>query len=146
MNTKTAQILLVEDNEGDIILLQEALGEMKILHKLEIMRDGEDALNYLFKRDIYENAITPDLIILDINIPKINGKEVLLTIKNDPFLQVIPVIILTSSSAKKDVYEAYKNHANCYVVKPHDFSQLSQTIYEIEKFWFRLTTLPSSEL
>jgi two-component system, chemotaxis family, response regulator Rcp1 len=139
---KTVNILLVEDNEGDIVLTLEAFKAGALNNEISITRDGEETLDFLYSKGVHINAERPDLILLDINIPKINGLEVLSTIKNDSNLRAIPVIILTTSSANRDVQEAYSKHANCYVVKPIDFAKFIDAVAEIESFWFTLVTTP----
>jgi len=141
-NIKLAHILLVEDNEGDILLAQEAFEECKIISKIDVVRNGQEALDFLFKKAPFETVATPDLILLDINIPIFSGHEVLKKIKTDPMLQKIPVIILTTSSNEKDIDFAYNNHCNIYIVKPIDIQEFLNAIIKIEEFWFHLTTLP----
>lgn len=136
------EILLVEDNEGDIRLTIEAFKEAKIRNQIKVVRDGEEALTYLRKQGVYENASVPDIILLDINLPKIDGKEVLSTMKNDPMLKTIPVIMLTTSSADSDVQESYENHANCYVIKPVDLNKFMEVIRSIEDYWISIVKLP----
>lgn len=138
---KEVNILLVEDNEGDIVLTIEAFEEGKIKAGINVVKNGQDALDYLFRRGDYENAEKPDLILLDINIPIINGLEVLKEIKNDPILRKIPVIILSTSSNQKDINEAYQNHANSYVIKPIELEEFLSAVLKIEEFWLQLTTL-----
>src|SRR5258706_1589818 len=111
---KEVTILLVEDNEGDIVLTLEALKEAKISNGIYVVKDGEEALQYLRKEGRFEKAETPDLVLLDINLPRLDGKEVLAEIKKDPKLMVIPVVMLTTSDSEKDIMESYHNHANCY--------------------------------
>ncbi|RYY63306.1 MAG: response regulator [Chitinophagaceae bacterium] len=136
-------ILLVEDNEGDIVLAREALQEGNLLHNLSVARDGEDALRFLRREPPHEGAATPDLVLLDINLPRIDGKEVLATIKQDPGLKVIPVVMLTTSSSEKDVHESYANHANCYITKPVDLDKFMLIVQKIEAFWLSIVKLPS---
>lgn len=140
-NKKLADILLVEDNEGDIILTVEAFEDAKFRNNLHIVRDGAEALDFLKKRDGFEDAITPDIILLDLNLPKVHGKEVLHEIKTDPSLQTIPVIILSSSEADKDVLESYELNANCYVVKPVDAVKFMDVVQRIENFWIDIVCL-----
>ena len=137
------EILLVEDNEGDIRLTIEAFKEAKIKNQIHVVRDGEEALNYLKKTGAYTDARTPDIILLDINLPKIDGKEVLQIMKNDPLLKTIPVIMLTTSSSETDVQESYSNHANCYVIKPVDLNKFMEVIRSIEEYWVSIVKLPS---
>jgi two-component system, chemotaxis family, response regulator Rcp1 len=139
---KDVHILLVEDNEGDVVLTIEALKEAKILNNIDVVRDGEEALRFLRKEERYGEALTPDIIFLDINLPKIDGTEVLSIIKNDDILKVIPVIMLTTSDAEKDVMQAYYNHANCYITKPVDIEKFMEVIQTIKSFWINIVKLP----
>ena len=135
-------ILLIEDNEGDILLTTEALLEGHILKDLHVVRDGWEALLYLEKKEKYSSAITPDLILLDINLPKMNGHEVLKNIKSNSNISHIPVIMLSTSSSRNDINECYKNRANCYIIKPVDADDFAKVISSIEKFWFSTVKLP----
>ncbi|MDO9373668.1 MAG: response regulator [Bacteroidota bacterium] len=143
MNPETIHILLVEDNEGDIWLTLEALHQAKINNNVSVVRDGEEALSFLNKQGKHLRAIAPDLILLDINLPKIDGKEVLANIKNDDHLKQIPVVMLTTSSAEKDILESYKSHANCYITKPVDLDQFIQVVHTIKNFWLTTVQLPA---
>ncbi len=138
---RKAQILLVEDNEGDIFLTLEAFEECKIQSEISVVRNGEDALNFLLQKKGFENAKRPDLILLDINIPLLNGHEVLEKIKMDSSLRRIPVIILTTSSDKSDIDRAYSLHANSYITKPILMEDFLHAILKIEEFWLQLCTL-----
>ena len=140
---KELTILLVEDNEGDIVLTVEALKMANITNKIIVVRDGEEALDYLHREGRYTNAEQPDIILLDINLPRIDGKEVLARIKNDEKLKIIPVVILTTSDSEKDVIESYNNHANCYITKPVDFNKFMQVVHMIKDFWITLVKLPT---
>jgi two-component system, chemotaxis family, response regulator Rcp1 len=140
--TKPVQILLVEDNEGDIFLTQEAFREGKFSNELSIVRDGEEAIRYLLKEEPYEESSTPDMILLDINLPKMNGKEVLRIIKSHTLFKTIPVVILTTSSSEKDVFESYSGYANCYIVKPVKLESFITVVQSIENFWISIVTLP----
>ncbi len=137
-----ANILLVEDNEGDILLTLEAFEECKVKMNISIAKNGKEALDFLFKRGEFVSAKKPDLILLDINIPIFNGHEVLQQIKGDPELKKIPVIMLTTSSNEKDIDKAYENHCNSYVKKPLEIKDFLKAILQIEQFWLQLTTLP----
>lgn len=137
------EILLVEDNEGDIRLTIEAFKEAKIRNHIRVVRDGEEALAYLKKEASFKDVQTPDIILLDINLPKVDGKEVLYVMKNDPSLKSIPVIMLTTSSADSDVQESYANHANSYVIKPVDLNKFMEVIRSIEEYWISIVKLPS---
>ncbi len=142
MNLKFVEILLIEDNPGDARLTQEALKDGKVRNNLHIVYDGAEATDFLFKRDQYKNAPRPDLIILDLNLPKKNGQEVLAEIKADENLKSIPVIILTISKAEMDIVKAYNLHANCFLVKPIDLNQFFEVVKSIEDFWLTLVKLP----
>ena len=134
-------ILLVEDNPGDVRLMQEALQYSYSSNRLETVRDGVEALAYLRREGQYAQAARPDLILLDLNLPRVNGREVLAEIKKDERLRRIPVVILTASRAEDDLQQAYDLHANCYVVKPNDFDQVIATVAAIEAFWLCMVTL-----
>lgn len=135
-------ILLVEDDPGDALLAVELLGESKVSNELFIVEDGEDALRYLRREPPYADAKTPDLILLDLNLPKLNGHEVLKRIKTDPKLRVIPVVVLTTSGAEADVDAAYACYANCYITKPVGLDQLVKVVQSIDDFWFSIVRLP----
>ncbi|MBA3706185.1 MAG: response regulator [Bacteroidetes bacterium] len=138
-------ILLIEDNPGDIRLTKEVLKEGKINNKLSVVTDGEEALLFLKKIGQYSNAPTPDIILLDLNLPKKDGREVLSEIKNDLALKLIPVIVLTTSAAEQDILNMYAHHANCYITKPVDFNQFINVIRSIESFWLTIVKLPTKE-
>lgn len=135
-------ILLVEDNPGDVRLTQEVLKGGKIRNTLSIVNDGEEALLFLKKRGQYINAATPDIILLDLNLPKKDGREVLVEIKSDDVLKIIPVIVLTTSSSQEDIQSVYAHHANCYIMKPMDFNEFAKVIQTIELFWLNIVKLP----
>jgi len=139
---RSLHVLLVEDNEGDVRLIKEAFSESKIDKKFTVAKDGEDALNYLYKRGDYANTQRPDIILLDINLPRKNGFEVLEKIKGDPDLKRIPVIMLSSSSSEDHVTKSYDLSANCYVTKPVDFDEYTEAVKIIEDFWFQMAKLP----
>ncbi|WP_130471298.1 response regulator [Candidatus Magnetaquicoccus inordinatus] len=136
------EILLIEDNPGDIALTKEALLESKINNRLHAVYDGEQALAFVRRQDPYQNAPRPDLILLDLNLPRRNGREVLQEIKQDPTLRAIPVVILTTSRDEEDILRSYALHANCYVSKPVDLEKFFQVIRSIEQFWFTVVKLP----
>lgn len=138
------EILLVEDNPGDARLTIEALKEAKVRNGLHVVEDGVQAMEFLHKEGKFIDAPTPDLILLDLNLPKMSGQEVLAEIKEDPVLHAIPVIVLTTSQSEKDIFEAYDLHANCYVVKPVNFEQFLQSIKQIKDFWLSVVRLPSA--
>lgn len=137
------EILLVEDNEGDAFLTQIAFEQAKLSNNIQVAKDGEEALKLIKKIDQHKDAASPDLILLDINMPKKNGIEVLKELKNSDEYKRIPVIMLTSSTADQDIVESYGHHANGYIVKPVDVSQLQQVVSAIEDFWFSVIILPS---
>ena len=141
-NPNAINILLVEDNPGDIRLTKEVLKEGKIQNNLSVVTDGEEALLFLKKEGQYANAITPDIILLDLNLPKKDGREVLAEIKADVGLKCIPVIVLTTSAAEKDILNMYAHHANCYITKPVDFNQFINVVRSIEEFWLTIVKLP----
>lgn len=135
-------ILIIEDNEGDARLIREVFNENKLFNSLHFVRDGVDAMDYLFARGKYQNAVRPDLIILDLNLPRKDGREVLAEIKSDPVLKQIPVVVMTISQAEEDILKSYNLHANCYVTKPIDLNQFSEVVKSIENFWFTIVKLP----
>ena len=139
---RTIDILMVEDDPGDVRLTREALKGSKLLHSLEVVDDGAAALDYLRKVGPYEHAVRPDIVLLDLNLPKKDGREVLAAMKQDPALRTIPVVILTTSQAEEDVLRAYNLSANCYVTKPVDFDQFMRIVRAIEEFWLNVVTLP----
>jgi two-component system, chemotaxis family, response regulator Rcp1 len=139
---RTIQILLVEDNEADARLTREALREAKMHTDLHVARDGVEALAFLRQQDQHGDAPRPDLILLDLNLPKKDGREVLSEIKADDSLRRIPVIVLTTSHAEADIVQAYDLHANGYVTKPVDFDSFTQVVRAIDEFWFTIVKLP----
>jgi len=140
---RSIQILLVEDNPGDIRLTKEVLKDGEIKNNLSVVTDGEEAVLYLKKDGKYADSITPDLILLDLNLPKKDGREVLAEIKTDPKLKYIPVIVLTTSTAEQDIMNMYMHHANCYITKPVDFNQFVGVVKSIESFWLTTVKLPN---
>lgn len=139
---KPVNILIVEDNEADIRLIEEAFKEGKLYVDLNVAEDGVEAMAYLRKESNYENINSPDIILLDLNMPRKNGYEVLEEIKSDNDLRRIPVIIMTISKAEEDILKSYNLHANAYIVKPVDLSQFTETIKSLEDFWFTIVKLP----
>jgi CheY-like chemotaxis protein len=137
------EILLVEDNPGDIRLTQEALKEGKIYHNLRVAKDGEEALAMLRRQGEYASLSHPDIIFLDLNLPKVDGRDVLARIKEDDELKVIPVVVLTSSEAEADILKVYNLHANCYVTKPVDLDQFMIVVRAIENFWMTIVKMPT---
>lgn len=139
------QVLLVEDNPGDVRLTKEALKEGKLLNQLTVVGDGVEALSFLRKQGIYADAPQPELILLDLNLPKKDGREVLAEIKADPNLRRITVVVLTTSSSEEDILKIYDLHANCYITKPVDLEQFMGVVKSIEDFWVSVVKLPSHE-
>lgn len=143
-DNRAVEILLVEDNEGDIELTREAFNDAVFSNNLHIAEDGDIALDYLFKRNGYEDAVIPDIILLDLNLPSTDGKEVLEIVKSNASLKRIPIIVLTSSKADKDIFESYDLHANCYIVKPVSANKFMRVVQEVEKYWRGVVRLPSN--
>ena len=143
MSNTAVEILLVEDNPGDARLTLEAFKEARVLNNFTIIGDGAEALSYLRREEQYANSTNPDVILLDLNLPKKDGREVLAEIKADSELKTIPVVVLTTSGAEEDVAKAYGSHANCYIRKPVDLEQFLRVVQSIESFWLSLVTLPS---
>jgi two-component system, chemotaxis family, response regulator Rcp1 len=138
-------ILVVEDNSGDARLIREVLNESKIYTSLHIVNDGVEALDFLNKKGKYQKVPRPDLIILDLNLPKKDGREVLSEIKSDKELMHIPIVIMTISQAEEDILRSYNLHANCYVTKPIDLNQFIKVVKSIETFWFSIVKLPPKD-
>ncbi len=138
------EILLVEDNPGDVELTRESLNNGKVKNRLNVVIDGEQALDYLYKRGDYPQAITPDIILLDLNLPKVDGREVLQQLKSDSDLARIPIIILSSSEAASDIQESYDLHANCFVTKPVQLDDFMKVVQMIEFFWIDIVKLPGN--
>jgi chemotaxis family two-component system response regulator Rcp1 len=136
------EILLVEDNPGDVLLTQEAFREGRLAHRLSVAEDGEEAIRFLRREGQYANAPKPDVILLDLNLPKKDGRELLAEIKEDPALRYIPIIVLTTSDAEQDVWRAYKLHANCYLTKPVNLDDFIRKIRSFEDFWLTVVRLP----
>ena len=139
---RPVEILLVEDNPGDVRLTTEALKDAKVANHLSVVTDGLEALAFLRREGHHAHAPRPDLILLDLNLPRKKGQEVLAEIKADPKLKRIPVCILTSSEAEEDILKAYNCHANCYITKPVDIEQFIKVVKSIDRFWFTIVTLP----
>ncbi len=144
MKKNEIRILLVEDNEGDILLTLEALKEARIGNEVDVVKDGDKAIQFLKKEKEFKDARTPELILLDINLPRMDGFEVLSIIKNDDSLSVIPVIMLTTSDSEKDILECYQHHANCYITKPVNFENFMNVIQTIKDFWINIVKLPNT--
>ena len=139
---KPIEILLVEDNPGDARLTREALTHSKVRNRLHHARDGEEAMAFLRREGSFADAPAPDLVLLDLNLPRRDGREVLEDIKGDPQFMHIPVVVLTSSQADEDILRSYRLHANCFITKPVDLEQLTKVVQGIEQFWFTLVKLP----
>lgn len=142
---KAIQILLIDDNDGDVLLIKEAFEDAKIKNLISTVNNGEKAIHYLEKNGDYKNVTLPDLILLDVNLPRIDGHEVLAYVKNNPDLQHIPVIMLTTSSAEIEIIESYQNHANGYITKPLKVDDFMGAILEIKNFGIQLVKLPSKQ-
>lgn len=143
---ESIHILLVEDNEGDILLTKEALEEAKIHIKLSVVRDGKEAIDFVSKQGKYSEAVFPDLLLLDVNLPKKNGIEVLQYMKGNEGLKHIPVIMLTTSSSEKDINSSYNNYANCFITKPVEINDFLSVVTTIENFWVSIVKLPTIKI
>ena len=141
-NTEPIEILLVEDNPGDARLAVEALKDSKVRNNLYHVKDGVEAMDFLYRRGSYADVPVPDLILLDLNLPRKDGREVLEEIKEDPELKLVPVVVLTTSEAERDLVRTYDLHANAYVVKPIDLDRFVEVVQAIEDFWFAIVKLP----
>ena len=142
--TSPIELLLVEDDPGDVLMTTEALEESKLLTSLHVVRDGEDAVAYLRREGAHADAPRPDLILLDLNLPRLDGREVLAIIKADPDLRRIPVVVLTTSEAEEDVLRSYDLHANAYVTKPVDFDRFIEVVRQIDEFFISIVRLPTT--
>jgi two-component system, chemotaxis family, response regulator Rcp1 len=146
MVTSPIEILLVEDSPGDARLTMEALKEAKVLNHITVVEDGVEAMAFLRREGEHSRAPRPDLVLLDLNLPKKDGREVLAEVKADPALAQIPIVVLTTSQAEKDIAQSYELHANCYITKPVDLDQFMQVIKAVESFWLTVVRLPTGEL
>ena len=142
MPDQTLHVLLIEDSPTDALLVQEALDHAKVLNRLHVVEDGVAAMAFLRRQGPYADAPRPGLILLDLNLPKKDGREVLAEIKADENLKIIPIVVLTTSKAEEDVFKAYGLYANCYITKPMDFSRFADVVRTIQEFWFTVVTLP----
>lgn len=142
MNADLISVLLVEDDPGDVLLIKEAFEDHKVGNMLSVVSDGAEAIKYVRGEGDYANAVRPDLVLLDLNLPRKSGIEVLEEIKTDPNLSMIPVVVLTTSEAEEDIIGAYKLHANAYITKPVDFEQFTQIVHQIDDFFIGLVKLP----
>lgn len=141
-NTQPIEILLVEDNPGDARLTLEAMRDAKVRNRIHVVEDGIEAMAFLRRQGRFGDAPRPDLILLDLNLPRMDGREVLSEVKSDPDLRRIPVVVLSTSQAEEDVIRAYDLHANCYVTKPMDLAQFMKIVNQIGEFWVKVVTLP----
>jgi two-component system, chemotaxis family, response regulator Rcp1 len=142
-SAKPIDILLVEDSPGDVRLTREAFKDSKVLNRLHVVKDGVEALAFLRRESLFSKAVRPDLILLDLNLPRKSGQEVLAEIKEDPDLKRIPVVILTVSKAEEDILRSYNLHANCYVTKPIELDRFLEAVRGIEDFWLAIVKLPN---
>jgi CheY-like chemotaxis protein len=143
-STRPIDVLLIEDDPGDELITREAFEHNKISNTLHVAHDGQEGLDFLYRRSGYENAPRPDLILLDLNLPKYDGRQLLETVKSDPDLNHIPVVVLTTSSAEEDILRSYKLHANAYVTKPVDLDQFMNAVRQIDEFFVQVVRLPQS--
>ncbi|MEE8372251.1 MAG: response regulator [Dehalococcoidia bacterium] len=141
-STREIEILLVEDNPGDATLTMETFEHGRLRNNMHVVEDGVEALSFLRREDAYADAPRPDLILLDLNLPRKDGRQVLEEIKDDDSLKTIPVVVLTTSAAEEDIHKSYGLHANCYIRKPIDLKQFVNVVEGIEQFWFSIVTLP----
>lgn len=145
IETRPVDILLVEDNPGDVRLTKEALKDAKVLNEIYVARDGVEAMQFVHNEGSFANVPMPDLILLDLNLPRKDGREVLAEIKKDPKLRHIPVVILTTSKADEDIVRTYNLHANAYITKPVDLNRFVEIMHALEEFWFSIVKLPPKE-
>ena len=143
-NGRRVEILLVEDNPGDVRLTQEALKEAKVHNNLSVVGDGVEAMAFLHREGSYATVPRPDIVLLDLNLPRKDGREVLAEVKADPDLRRIPVVILTTSKVEEDILKTYDLHANCFITKPVDFDQFIKVVQSIEGFWLSIVQLPGT--
>ena len=144
MNADRIRILLVEDNPGDVRLTREALKEGKVRNNLSVVGDGVEALAFLHREGSYSSAPRPDIILLDLNLPRKDGRQVLAEVKADPELRRIPIVVLTTSKAEEDILKTYELHANCFITKPVDFEHFIKVVQSIESFWLSIVQLPGA--
>lgn len=140
---RPAEVLLVEDNPADVRLTREAMKEGRLLNNMHVVGDGEAAMSFLLRKPPYESAPRPDLVLLDLNMPKKNGREVLAEMKAIDELKSIPVVVLTTSKAEEDIFKTYQLHANCYITKPVDLEKFIAVVQQINHFWLSVVSLPS---
>ncbi|MCI0491266.1 MAG: response regulator [Blastocatellia bacterium] len=142
---RVLEVLMVEDSPTDVLMTREALEQAKMIINLYVVEDGVEAMSFLHKKEEYKDAPRPDIILLDLNLPRKDGREVLSEVKADDLLKIIPVVVLTTSKAEEDIVKSYGLHANCYITKPVGFAQFAEVVNSIEHFWFTIVTLPAEE-
>jgi len=142
MEIKPIEILLVEDNPGDVRLMMEALTFGKVFNKISVVGNGKDAMDFLRRKGKYANAVRPDIMLLDLNLPNMDGREVLQEVKSERKLKNIPIIVLTTSQEKQDIATSYEKQANCYITKPVDFEEFVRVVKSLDNFWFSIVKLP----
>lgn len=142
MDADLIEVLLVEDDPGDVVLIREAFADNKVGNRLSVVGDGEEAMAFLRREGRFADAPRPDLVLLDLNLPRKNGREVLAEIKADPELSIIPVIVLTTSEAEEDIVRSYSLHANAYITKPVDFERFAGVVHQIDEFFVGVVKLP----
>ncbi len=145
VEARTIEVLLVEDDPGDVLLTKEALQDNKVHNRLHVVNNGVDAMAFLGREEPYAGAPTPDLVLLDLNLPRMDGREVLAAIKSDEALRRIPVVVLTTSEAEEDVLRSYNLHANAYITKPVDFTQFVRVVRQVDDFYLTVVRLPSND-
>jgi chemotaxis family two-component system response regulator Rcp1 len=145
IENRPIDILLVDDNPGDVRLTREALKDAKVLNEIHVARDGVEAMQFVHREGSFKNAPMPDLILLDLNLPRKDGREVLADIKQDPKLCHIPIVVLTTSKAEEDIVKTYNLHANAYITKPVDLNRFVEIMHTLEEFWFTIVKLPPKE-
>jgi len=145
-DTRTIEILLVEDNPGDVELTREAFINGEIANRINVARDGVEALEYLRRQGVYSNAVRPDIVLLDLNLPRKSGLEVLVELKADPELRSIPIVVLTTSRDEQDIAHSYHAYANCYISKPVDFDEFMGVARSLESFWLTVVRLPTKSV
>ncbi len=142
MTVKPIEVLLVEDDPGDVVMTREALAESKVMNELHVVSNGEDALRFLRREAPYEDAPRPGLVLLDLNLPRVDGREVLAEVKSDPELRRIPIVVLTTSQAEEDIIRSYDLHANAFVSKPVDFDRFLEVVRQVDNFYISVVSLP----
>ncbi|CAN5756308.1 response regulator [Aquihabitans sp. G128] len=144
MTVKPIEVLLVEDDPGDVVMTREALAESKVMNQLHVVSNGEDAMRFLRREAPYEDAPRPGLVLLDLNLPRLDGREVLALVKGDPDLRRIPIVVLTTSQAEEDVLRSYDLHANAFVTKPVDFDRFLEVVRQVDNFYISVVSLPKT--